>query len=62
MSGQLNNIAFNLGAAAEIVAMVVVPVVVSLMIVDVVRRLRNHEQRTARGFPVIPIPPPAREP
>jgi hypothetical protein len=60
VSGQFNNIAFNIGAAAEIVEIVVVPVVLSLLILDLVRRLRKHEQ--ARGFEVQPVPPAAHKP
>jgi hypothetical protein len=53
VSAQFNDIAFNLGVVATVVGIVVVPVVVSLQILDLVRR----RQQTARGFEVQPVFP-----
>ena len=61
MSGEYKYIVQNLLDAATIAGMVVVPLVVSLFIVDVVRRLQMLKRLTARGFEVKPVSPP-REP
>jgi hypothetical protein len=61
MPGQFKDIAFNIGVVVQSVVIVVVPVVVSLLIVDLVRRLRMHERLTARGFEVKPVSAPPHE-
>ena len=52
MSGQFKDIAFNIGVSVQVVVMVVVPVVASLSILHLVRRVRL----IARGFEVKPLP------
>ena len=62
MPAQFNDIAFNIGVVVQSVLMVVVPVAVSLSIVDLVRRLRMHARLTARGFEVKPVSAPPHKP
>jgi hypothetical protein len=62
VSGQFNDIAFNIGVVVQSVVIVVVPVVVSLVIVELVRRLRIYKRLTTRGFEVEPVSAPPHQP
>ena len=60
--GQFNDIAFNVGVVVQVVVIVVVPVVASLSVLDLVRRLRIHQRLTVRGFEVKPVSAPPHKP
>lgn len=62
MPSQFKYIADNVGDAVAIVAIVVVPVVVSLVFAEVVRRLRMYKRLTTRGFEVEPPSAPPNQP
>ena len=62
MPAQFKYVMDNVQDAVTIAAMVVVPVVASLVILELVRRLRMYERLTARGFEVetVSTPPDKR--